>query len=165
MYGDDMKWNWRLAQFSDIDAIMILCEDNFGFEITGIFTPDHNRFKKHLMLTITEQAFNPLSVQLIVAEIDGVVVAYSWLTRNNWMTYAPEEVAEVLFCHLSLSLSPRVRINLIKEAIQQWELWSKICRIPVLVSSTIRNDQTAFLRLHERAGFQIRGSMAFKKIT
>ncbi|MEY2973452.1 MAG: hypothetical protein RI886_1229, partial [Pseudomonadota bacterium] len=28
MYGDDMKWNWRLAQFSDIDAIMILCEDN-----------------------------------------------------------------------------------------------------------------------------------------
>lgn len=159
-----MKWTWRLAQFVDIDAIMKLCEINYGFEIGGVFTPDHNRFRKHLMLAITEQIFNPLSVQLIVAEIDGVVVAYSWVTRNNWMTYAPEEVGEVLFCHLDLSLSSRDRINLIKEAIQQWELWCKICRIPVLVSSTIRSDQGAFLRLHEKMGFHVRGSFAFKRI-
>lgn len=159
-----MKWTWRLAQFVDIAAIMILCEDNYGFEIGGVFTPDHKRFQKHLMLTITEQAFNPLSVQLIVAEMDGVVIAYSWVTRNNWMTYAPEEVGEVLFCHLDLSLSPRIRINLIKEAIQQWELWCQICRIPVLVSSTIRSDQGAFLRLHEKMGFHVRGSFAFKRI-
>jgi len=33
----------------------------------------------------------------------------------------------------------------------------------VLISSTIRADQAGFLRLHEQAGFTIRGSIAYRK--
>jgi hypothetical protein len=77
---------------------------------------------------------------------------------------APEEVAEVLFAHVRLDQSVRVRILLIEQMIAQWQLWCQCAGIPVLVSSSIREDQTALLRLHERAGFTVRGSMAFKRI-
>jgi hypothetical protein len=63
-----------------------------------------------------------------------------------------------------MSLSVRSRIRLVREMIEQWELWCRCSGIGVLVSSTIRQDQTGFLRLHEQAGFTIRGSMAFKRI-
>jgi hypothetical protein len=99
-----------------------------------------------------------------VADQDQEVIAYSWVRRNNFMTYAPEEVAEVLFAHVRLDQSVRVRILLIEQMIAQWQLWCQCAGIPVLVSSSIRADQTAFLRLHERAGFTVRGSMAFKRI-
>lgn len=159
-----MEWNWSIAGYEDVDGIMSISREHFKWEASSVFPIDETRFRKHLLVTMVEQAHNLLSVQLIVARHEGVIIAYSWLTRGNWMTYSNSEVGEVLFAHVNLDLSPRVRVKLLREMITQWELWCKICSIPVLVSSTIRSDQGAFLKIHQKMGFDVRGSFAFKKI-
>lgn len=155
---------WRLATTADAESILEIAQQHFQHEIFDIFVPDPPRYLQHVLIAIIEQSFDLLSTQLIVAEQNNQVIAYSWLKRNNYMTYAKEEVAEVLFAHCRLNLSARSRITLVKQMIQQWELWCKLAGVPVLVSSTIRSDQTGFLRLHEQMGFTVRGSMAFKRI-
>ena len=159
------SYEWQLAALHDVPAIIDIAQQHFEQEVDQIFTTDPECFARHLSVSIVEQAFDRLKLQLIVARQHNYVIAYSWLTRGHYMTYAKEELAEVAFAHVRMDQSPRLRIQLIKDMIAQWQLWCQICRIPILVSSTIRADQSAFLRLHERNGFQIRGSFAFKRIS
>jgi hypothetical protein len=66
--------------------------------------------------------------------------------------------------HVDLTLSGRQRIHILTQMIYYWETWAKACDIPVLVSSSIREDQSTFLKLHERLGFTVRGGIAYKRI-
>ena len=70
-------------------------------------------------------------------------------------------MAEAKFAHIDLSLPVVTRVRLMAQILQQWVLWCQICGIPVLVSTTIREDQTGFLKLHDQAGFKRRGSFAY----
>jgi hypothetical protein len=79
------------------------------------------------------------------------------------MPYATEECAEGQFCHVDLNLPSIARIRVLAQVLQQWLLFCQIQQIPVLISSTIRADQAGFLRLHEQAGFTIRGSIAYTR--
>ena len=155
---------WQFAELRDVPSIVELAQQHFQSEIDQVFTPNPRRFAQHVSAAIVEQSFDPLRQQLIIARDQVGLAAYTWVTRGHYMTYADEEIAEVLFAHTRMTLSARLRIQLIRDMIQQWQLWSLCAGIKVLVSSTIRSDQSAFLRLHEQAGFIIRGSMAFKKI-
>jgi hypothetical protein len=40
-----------------------------------------------------------------------------------------------------------------------------LCNVSVVCSSTMRREQNAFLKLHERNGYILRGSYAYKKIS
>lgn len=157
-------WRWRLAGLNDVPQIVDLARLHFQSEIDSVFTPDENLFAKHLSVAVVEQAFDRLKTQLIVAEQDQSIIAYAWLNRGHYMTYAAEEIAEAAFAHIQLDISVRRRTKILAQILQQWILWCRICNIPVLVSSSIRQDQQGFLRLHELAGFTVRGSMAFMRI-
>ena len=78
--------------------------------------------------------------------------------------YAHEELAEARFIHLDLTLSARKRITLTAQILQFWQAWCYACNIPVLVSTSIRTDQGAFMRLHQELGFTVRGSLAYLRI-
>ena len=80
------------------------------------------------------------------------------------MPYAHDECAEAAFAHIDLKLPLRTRITLMAQILQQWILWCQICQIPVLVSTTIREDQQGFMRLHDRLGFKRHGSFAYRRI-
>jgi hypothetical protein len=45
-----------------------------------------------------------------------------------------------------------------------WEDWARLCGVKVVCSSTMRKEQNAFLKLHERNGYILRGSYAYKKL-
>lgn len=157
-------WEWRLAGINDIDAIVKLAVDQFQLEIDQIFTPEPQRYAKNLALSVINQKFDKLSEQLIVAVDNGRLLGYAWIQRGQYLPYAPEELAEARFVHIDQSLPTRTRIRLLAQILQQWELWAQICGIKIICSSTIRSSQDAFLKLHERAGYSVRGSIAFKRI-
>ena len=73
-------------------------------------------------------------------------------------------MAEAKFAHIDLSLPVVARVRIMAQILQQWVLWCQICGIPVLVSTTIREDQSGFLKLHDQAGFKRRGSFAYLRI-
>ena len=68
------------------------------------------------------------------------------------------------FIHLDLNLTVRRRITLVAQVLEQWISWAEINQIPVLCSTSIREEQEAFMRLHDQYGFQRTGSFAYRRI-
>jgi len=159
-------WTWRLAEFSDVVPITIMANEIYGAEVDGIFTQDTRRMAYHVDMAVTRQRYYLTQEQLIVAEHKESkhLLAYAWISRGGTTPYAEEEMAEAKFAHIDLSLPVVTRVKLMAQILQQWTLWCQICGIPVLVSTTIREDQTGFLKLHDQAGFRRRGSFAYLRI-
>jgi hypothetical protein len=116
---------------------------------------------------VVDQQYELKNQQIIVARnnVTKKLMAWAWLVRGNYAVYSATESAEARFAHVALDLPTSTRIKLLAQTIQQWILWCHIHAIPVLISSSIREDQTAFMKLHERFGFIIRGSVAYKNVT
>jgi hypothetical protein len=160
-------WQWRLATFADVVPITILANEIYGNEVDGIFTQDTKRMAYHVDLAVTRQRYYLTEEQLIVAECTASkhLLAYAWISRGGSTPYAAEEMAEAKFAHIDLTLPVVTRVKLMAQILQQWVLWCQIGGIPVLVSTTIREDQAGFLKLHDQAGFKRRGSFAYLRIT
>ena len=156
-------WSWRLAQFADVVPITAMANEIYGSEVDGIFTQDVRRMAYHVDMAVTTQRYYLNREQLIVAEdsVSKCLLAYAWISRGGTTPYADEEMAEAKFAHIDLALPTVTRVKLMAQILQQWHLWCQICGIPVLVSTTIREDQAGFLKLHDQAGFKRRGSFAY----
>ena len=159
-------WIWRLADFADVDNIVALAEQFYQPEIESILTPTPELLAFNLRKGILNQTYDLSQEQIIVAvdKTTAQLTAWAWCQRGIYMPYAPEEVAEAAFAHVRLDMSTRLRVTITAQIIQQWILWCHLWRIPVLVSSSIRQEQTAFMRLHEQFGFSTAGSLAYKRI-
>ena len=159
-------WEWHHAQLIDIPDIVNMAESMYQGEIDDIFQPNPKMLMRNIGHGILKQNFNSLDEQLIVAREKGTnrLLAWAWLARGGFVPYATEEIAEAKFAHMALDLPVRKRLVLLAQIIQQWVFWCQICHIPVLLSTTIREDQKGFMRLHSEAGFKIRGSYAYLKV-
>ena len=73
-------------------------------------------------------------------------------------------MCSVRMVHIDLALPARDRVRLVSEMIGLWEGWAQKSGIPVICSTTMRSDQQGFLRIHERCGYDIRGSFAYKRL-
>jgi hypothetical protein len=163
--SDRDSWCWDLAQLEDVADIVAMAEGHFQTEIDGFFTPDPRLFAKNVASAIIKQMYSYYMEQVLVArhKTDNRLMAYSWLSRGAYTTYAREEMAEARFAHVDLALRTRQRITLVAQMLIHWSTWCEKCAIPVLVSTSIREKQTVFMRLHEEAGFTLRGSVAYLK--
>jgi hypothetical protein len=66
--------------------------------------------------------------------------------------------------HVDLSLSSKQRIRLVQDMLTIWENFANFAKVPIICSTTMRKDQNAFLKLHQRNGYDVRGSYAYKKL-
>jgi hypothetical protein len=158
------SWSWRLANLTDIDQIVAISQKPLWDEVAAISRFDTDLFAKNLSLGMVRQAFNRLDEQIVVAEENNQIIAWAWLVRGSYTTYSRDEMADGRFSHVAVDLPVRKKITLLAQIIQQWIFWATMCGIPVIHSSTMRGEQQAFLRLHEQAGFIVRGSTAFYRI-
>jgi len=159
-------WRWRFAELTDVDELIQIMVAQSSFEIANIFSYNEKLMAKKISMAIIEQQYNHLGEQLIVAtdNISNKILAFSWYTREHWAMYSADEFAEGVIIELEQTQSTRNKITLLAQIIQQNFMWCFICQIPVIVSNTLRNNQQAFLKLYEQAGFTIRGSMAYRRI-
>ena len=152
---------WQPARIEDIDAMIQLTARYYLQELDGVLTINLNKLAERLAHSIVNQNFRPESETLQCAWQEHRLVAWTWLSRGRSTDYIDEEVAEAHMLHISLDLSPKTRIKLIKETLESWISWCRILGIPVLASTTVRADSAAFMELHRRRGFLVRGSHAF----
>jgi len=160
----ESEWTWSRPTHQDVDAIIALMVENFQREIANVFTANQTRMAYHLHDAILKQNYNLNTDLLGVAKIDNRLVAWHWLTRGKYQPYANEEMAVGEFIHLDLNLTVRRRITLVAQVLEQWISWAEINQIPVLCSTSIREEQEAFMRLHDQYGFQRTGSFAYRRI-
>jgi hypothetical protein len=71
----------------------------------------------------------------------------------------------VKMAHVDLDLSTRIRLKLLDNMFDIWDIFAIQSRTPIICSTTMRHDQSAFLKMHSKRGYDVRGSYAYKKIT
>ena len=154
-----MKYSWRPANGLDVKAIVDMAVEHFLIETDGIFTPEPVIYQRNLTLAVINQFYGPLT-QLVSVCVDenNTLLAYTWATRGERAVWSDDEMVNVRIAHLDMRLSSRQLIMLVKDMLTLWEDWARLCDVKVVCSSTMRRDQSAFLKLHERQGYILRGS-------
>jgi hypothetical protein len=159
-------WRWRPAAGTDVEAITDLALIYAGHESEGIFTYDNVEFSRKMTHAVVNQFFNPKMELVSVAqstEHEGIV-AFTWAERGHHVPWSAEEMVTVMMAHVDGSLSARDRIFLCAQQMRMWEIWAEACDVKIINSSTMRENQQAFLELHRRAGYKVRGSTAYKRL-
>jgi hypothetical protein len=162
---------WTLAHpLHDVDDIVNMADSIFGAEADGILTRDKAVFRKHVTVATTVQVFDKSKEFIAVCRGDKLVrtfigdaaedtlLAYCWFDRGGYTTYANEEISNAKFHHVDLQLSPRLRVRLINEMIDQHILWANRWGIPVVCSTSIRAEHDGFMKIHKKRGFTVNGS-------
>jgi hypothetical protein len=166
-YTKNDPWIWTRATAMDVPKIVQLVDQNYSQEIDSvIFKKNPTRLSYHLHKSILDISYG-INNELINIATDPdtkKLLAWGWVTRGKYTVYADEEMAVAEFAHVDLSLSIRTKIKLIAQILEQWRSWCEINSIPVLCSTSIREDQAGFMRLHDQYGFVRRGSFAYLKI-
>lgn len=161
-----MNYTWSFAQLKDVDDIVSMAEQHFQTEIDLIFKPEPPVYARNLAYAVLNQTYYPGSELLTVArDSNNTLLAYNWAKSGDRAFWSDDQMINVRMVHLNLTLPTRTRIALIKDMMQQWEELAVFSKNPIICSTTMRHSQDAFLKLHERAGYSVRGSYAYKKIS
>lgn len=156
---------WTRATLSDVVPITQLAKEYFEQEVDDVFATDPQVYEYNLALAIVHQHYNPYNTAVLVNRNDqDQLQAYTWITRGERAVWSAEEMATVRMAHTRMDLSTRQRVRLIQEMMGFWEIWASECGIPVVCSTTMRHDQAGFLRLHQKNGYSVRGSIAYKRL-
>jgi len=153
---------WTLAHpLHDVDDIVEMADSVFGTEVDGILTRDRGVFRKNVTIATTVQLFDKSREFIAVCRDDLNIYGYCWFDRGGYTTYSNEEISNAKFHHVDLTLSPRLRVKLINEMIDQHILWAHTWGIPVVCSTSIRAEHDGFMRIHQKRGFTVNGSYAW----
>ena len=153
---------WTLAHpLHDIEDIMELTARNYGEEAEIFAKKDHDVFRHIITVTLTNQLFDRTKEFVSTCRDNGKLLGYCWFDRGGYTTYSRDEISNAKYHHVDLDLSPRLRVRLINEMIDQHLLWAGRCGIPVVCSSSIRADYQAFMKIHQKRGFTVMGSYAW----
>lgn len=160
-----MIHNWRPATGNDVSNIVKMAQDHFQQEIDLIFTPDPVAYSRNITLAVVNQFYLPTTELLSVAYSDDTLLAYTWVKGFERAAWSDDRMVSVRMAHVALDLSARIRIQLITDMMQLWENFARYSQTPIICSTTMRNDQQTFLKLHKRQGYDVRGSYAYKRLT
>jgi len=160
-----MKYTWRPANGADTESIVQIAQEFFQNEIDNIFNPEPITYSRNITLAIVNQFFSPTTELVAVAtDSDNNIVAYTWAKSNERSPWSDDEMIIIKMAHVKLNVSTRDRVNLIKDMLLLWEKFATLANVTIICSTTMRKDQNTFLKLHERQGYDVRGSYAYKKL-
>ena len=155
---------WMLAHpLYDVEDIVAMAKDHFESEVDQVLRTDPQVMRKNVTLAATYQLFDRNREFLAVCRDGEKLLGYCWFDRGGYTTYSVDEITNAKFHHVDLKLSPRLRVRLINEMIDQHILWANNCAIPVICSTSIRAEHDGFMRIHKKRGFMINGSYAWLK--
>lgn len=154
---------WRRAEYTDVNDIVNATLELQG-EIQGTLPVDQRLFRYHLAVDILQQNWDAGRSLVAVAENQQRFLGYFWLTRGHYNVWNPRETAQFKFIQFWSDLPARLRYRLTCDTLEQGELWCRLHGIPVLISSSMRRDYQAFMRLHQQRGYTVAGSYAWKNL-
>jgi hypothetical protein len=161
-----MNYTWRPADGTDIDDIVRMAETHFQQEIDQIFKPEPIAYTRNMTFAVVNQYYLPHTELVSVArDPNNSLMAYTWAKRGERACWSDDEMVVVRMAHVNLKLSARERVRLVSDMMDLWERFTLFCDVPILCSTTMRGDQSAFLKMHTKRGYDVRGSFAYKKVS
>lgn len=160
-----MNYTWSPATGVDVASIVAMAENNFQAEIDTIFNPQPVTYSRNITLAVVNQFYNPLSTLLSVAKDDNSkLLAYTWATSTETSPWSDDKMVVIRMAHVDLQLSPKLRLRLVQDMLKLWETFATYTNVSIICSTTMRKDQSGFLKLHSKNGYDVRGSYAYKKL-
>jgi hypothetical protein len=161
-----MNFNWTPATGNDVGDIVAMAEQHFQTEIDNIFNPDPVAYSRNITFAVVNQFYLPMTELLSVCRDDtGRLIAYTWAKSNDRAPWSDDAMVVIRMAHVALDLSSKTRVRLITDMMQLWEQFAIFANMPIICSTTMRRDQDAFLKLHARNGYDVRGSYAYKRLS
>ena len=166
-YKESDPWTWQPAYPQDVEDIIKLTTDSYGLDAKNLFQIDPIESSRNLMHTIVNQTYAPLAEFISVCrhKESHKLLGWTWATRNERMAFSREEMIMPKFASVDLSLSPITRTRLIFQIFRLWERWADVCEVKIINSSSIRLDWENLMYLHSLAGYHVRGSIAWKRLS
>jgi hypothetical protein len=160
------QYHWRPAAGHDVPAIVTMAEQHFQKEIDTIFTPEPTTYSRNLTHAIVDQFYSPGKELLAVCYHDDThdLLAYTWAAGDHRAYWSDDSMVFVKMSHVNLNLSSALKIRLVIDMINLWEKFAHVAGVPIICSNTMRTDQSAFMKLHAKMGYDVRGSFAYKKV-
>ena len=155
---------WRPAQLEDVPMMVAFTSKHYLHELDGVLTINLDKLCVNIAHAVLNRNFNAGTELIQLAEENNRLIGWCWIGRGAGTDYIDEECAEAHILHIDLTLPARTRVRMINQCLSAWEQWCRTLNIPVLVSTTVRQDWQPFMELHRRRGYEVRGSHAFKKI-
>ena len=162
---DTLAYTWRPAGGQDVPDMVRMAQDYFESEIDQIFKPDPIAYSRNITLAVVQQFYAPSTQLISVARTEhDQLIAYTWAERNQRAPWSDDEMTVIKMAHVDMTQSSKLRVRLVTDMIDLWETWARTAGVPIICSTTMRGDQAAFLRIHSRRGYDVRGSYAYKKL-
>lgn len=158
-----MNYIWRKANGNDVQSIVNMAECHFQNEIDHIFTPDPVAYSRNITLAIVNSFYMPTTEHVSVSVSETGIVAYTWC-RVETSPWSDDKMCLVKMAHTDLKIPSMTRTRLVIDMFGIWETFCLYGNIPIICSTTMRRDQYAFLKLHTKYGYDVRGSYAYKKL-
>ena len=160
------QYSWRPAELADINRMVDISYLNHGDELNELFTVDPVLYAQHITHAVIDQMYKPRTTLLSVAvNSNNCILGYTWAHIKNQSLWTNDLLLIADMAHVDLTLPVRLRIKLIKDIFALWEEYAKIVNVKLICSNSILANQSAFLELHRRAGFVVKGSYAYKKVS
>lgn len=161
-----IQYSWTPAHGTDVPDIVQMAESHFQTEIDTVFKPDPVAYSRNITFAVVNQFYLPGSELLYVArDPNGRLLAYTWAKSNERAAWSDDSMIVIRMAHVDLALSTRDRLRIITDMMHIWEQFAVSTNTPIICSTTMRKDQDAFLKLHARNGYDVRGSYAYKRIS
>lgn len=158
-----MNYAWTYASLTDATELLELSL-KVQYEVDTIFNFNPNVLAHQIVLGLVNQYYTGRTDLLAIVRHNNKIIAYTWCRSGEKSMWSAEELINVRMAHVDPDLTDRQKISLLKDMLEIWERFAQITNTPIIASSTLRHKQTAFLRLHERAGYTVRGSTAYRRV-
>ena len=168
-----MMWHWNPAV--GIDITELSAQGHKLFEVENptsgpgaqkIFAVDPLVYSHRITLAVINQFYNP-GLEMVYAARDtntNQLLAHTWVARGVTPLWSNDEMAEIKMAHVDYDLPTKTKLKLIREMMDLWEVWCNKYGIQIIHSSTMRQQTQAFLKMHQRCGYDVRGSSAYKRL-
>jgi hypothetical protein len=166
-YKEEDPWVWNAAVPQDVEEIIGLVFGNYGPDAKNIFPVDPIEGSRNLMHAIVNQSYAPKSEFISVCreKTTRKMLAFTWAVRDQRMAFTREEMVLTKFASVDLKISSIVRTRLIFQMFRLWERWADVCEVKLIASSSILANWENMMYLHSCAGYLVRGSNCFKRLS
>jgi hypothetical protein len=159
-----MNYTWKPATFNDVPNIVNLSYTNHRDELNELFTVDPIIYERLIAHAVIDQYYTPTKELLVTAYADKLL-GYTWAKVSASNSWSANTMLVAQMAQVDLTLPTRQRLRLLNDIFELWEAFAKLSDVEIICSNSILSNQSAFLELHRRHGYVVKGSYAYKKVS
>ena len=157
-----MPSQWRKATGLDVTWMVALAQRNYESEISDIWQPEPIAMARNLTQAIVDQFYQTGRAEVWVTED---LQSFTWCVRGERVPWSDDEMVTVKMASVELDMPVRERIQRVRSMMVIWENFAVSQGVGIICSTSVRPIQGGFLRLHQAAGYTVRGSVAWRRLS